>query len=54
MTLENITTTNTGLAKLAVQNLTDKFSFNQSFILRININSKNPAHRKSANHWQQL
>jgi hypothetical protein len=49
MTLENITTTNTGLAKLAVQNLTDKFSFNQSFILRINICVKNPRLRQVPN-----
>ena len=26
----------------------------ESFLLRINISGKNPAHRKSANRWRQL
>ena len=41
-------TDNTGLAKVAVQCSADTFLVNQSFVLRMNISGKNPAHRKSA------
>jgi hypothetical protein len=39
---------NTGLAKVAVQYSADSFVVAESFVLRINIIGKNPAHRKSA------
>ncbi|MCX8491899.1 MAG: hypothetical protein ORN54_12625, partial [Cyclobacteriaceae bacterium] len=43
-----MTTTNTGLAKVAVQCSADTFVVNQSLALRINICGNKPALRKSA------
>lgn len=42
-------TTNTGLVKVAVPFSEDTFVVNQTLVLRNNIRSKNPAHRKFAN-----
>jgi hypothetical protein len=47
-------TTNTGLAKVALQYSADTFVVNQSLVLRINICGENRHLRKAANRYSQL
>jgi hypothetical protein len=47
------TTTNTGLAKVAVQYSADTFVVNQSLVLRINICGENRHLRQARNRYQQ-
>ncbi len=44
---------NTGLAKVAVSCSADSLVVAENFVLRIKFSGKNPAHRKSANHWSK-
>ncbi len=46
---ENITAANSTFAIGGVSCSADNFVVAESFVLRINISGKNPAHRKSAN-----
>jgi hypothetical protein len=49
--MERKTTTNSGLAKVAVQYSADTFVVNQSLVLRINICGKNRHLRQAANRY---
>ncbi len=48
------TTTNSTFAIGGVSCSADSFVVAESFVLRINISGKNPAHRKSANRYMQF
>jgi hypothetical protein len=54
MTTERKAAHNSGLAKAGVSCSADSLVLAESFVLRINICCKNPAHRKSANRYQLL
>jgi hypothetical protein len=49
--LQEITTTDTGLAKVTVQCSADTFVVNQSLVLRINICGANRHLREARNRW---
>ena len=53
LTMERITTANSTFAIGGVSCSADSLVAAESFVLRINISSKNPAHRKSANRYKQ-
>ena len=54
LTMERITTANSTFAIGGVSCSADSLVAAESFVLRINISSKNPAHRKSANRYAAL
>ena len=53
MTTEKTTTANSTFAIGGVSCSADSLVVAESFVLRINISGKNPAHRKSAKRYQQ-
>ena len=54
MKFERKTGANSTFAIGGVSCSTDSFVVDESFVLRINISGKNPAHRKSAKRYVQL
>ncbi len=54
MTTEKTTTANSTFAIGGVSCSADSLVVAESFVLRINISGKNPAHRKSANRYVPL
>ena len=50
---QKTTTANSGLAKGGVSCFLETFVVYQTFLLRMNIFGKNPAHRQAANRYSQ-